>query len=298
MTTKKLGRGLQALLGGVEGESTISAVHASESDPPGELRQVLLTDIDVNPYQPRRDFNAEEISELAQSIQNHGVIQPIVVRPLGDRFQIVAGERRFRAATEAGQQTIPARVVPLDDQKTYEVALVENLQRRDLNAIEKAQAFDSYLHQFGTTHEALAAHLGVDRSTVTNLIRLLELPEPVQGAVRAGQISNGHARALLALNDSVEQIGLCRKIIAESLSVRQTEELVRNAKPATPKPPAAPKAPNKSNHVLSLENDLRQSLGTKVEIRANDQNQGTLVIHFQSNDDFERILDRILNKEA
>lgn len=291
MVKRKLGRGLQALLGVEEDSEGAGGVDVGEADAGGELARLPLSELDRNPYQPRNDFRPEELAALTQSVCVHGVIQPIIVRPVGGRFQIIAGERRFRAAQEAGLTHIPVRVVDIDEQQTFEFALVENLQREDLNAIEKAQAFEKYINQFGTTHEELAGHLGVDRSTVTNFIRLLELPQAVQEAVRVGQISNGHARALLSVNDSVEQIALCRRIIAEGLSVRQTEEAVRGYRTAPDKPSSPAKsAPSKSNHLQSLENDLRQRLATKVEIKAKAKDKGTITIHFESHDDFERVM--------
>lgn len=296
MNRKKLGRGLQALLGvEEEGESALGLV-VPNAAPAGELRPLSVEEIDLNPYQPRRDFDGEELASLAGSISVHGVIQPVVVRPVNGRFQLVAGERRLRAAQQAGLKQIPARIIELDEQQTFEVALVENLQRRDLNAIEKAQAFQGYIARFATTHEELATHLGVDRTTVTNLMRLLELPEPVQDAVRIGQITFGHARAILSLEDSVSQIELCRRIVAEALSVRQTEAIVRERRAPAPtdngersKPAAAPK----SNHIVSLENELRQRFGTKVEIRPTAKDRGTILIHFHSNDDFERVVSQL-----
>lgn len=294
MAKKTLGRGLQALLGGDDSQDADVAV-ADRVGPETEISQVAIDEIDANPYQPRRDFDSEEIASLAQTIAQHGVIQPIVVRSVGGRYQIIAGERRLRAAQEAGLHHVPVRVLEIDDQQSFEFALIENLQRKDLNAMEKAYAFQQYIGQFGTTHEELAAQLGVDRSTVTNLIRLLELPEPVQQAVRTGQISNGHARALLSLEDPMAQISLCRQIVEQGLSVRQTEQLVKQQKPAAEKPDKpTPEKPAKTNHILSLETDLRRRLGTKVEIAPKGKDKGTIIIHFESNDDFERVVE-ILN---
>lgn len=298
MGKRKLGRGIQALLGmedGAEAEAGAATAVVEGEDTSGEWMTLALADLDANPYQPRREYNPEELAALAQSIAVHGIIQPIVVRPHAGRFQIVAGERRYRAAREAGLSHIPARVVEIDDQQTFEYALIENLQRRDLNPVEKAQAFQDYIGRYGATHEELASQLGVDRSTVTNLIRLLELPEAVRDAVRVGQITFGHARALLSLADPVAQMGMCRKIIAETLSVRQVETMVKEQKergdisPAAESPPS-PK-PVKSNHLMALENNLRQRLGTKVEIKAKAADKGVISIHFASHDEFERVME-------
>lgn len=298
MTNRKLGRGLHALLG-VPGEEPVKLGIHDPSAADAELRHIAVGEIDANPYQPRREFTAEEIESLAESIAVHGVVQPIAVRRVGDRFQLIAGERRLRASQRVGLPTIPARVLSLDERQTFEVALVENLQRQDLNAMEKAVAFQGYVSQFGTTHEELAQHLGVDRTTVTNLLRLLELPGEIQDAVRCGKISNGHARALLGVEDAVERVALCRRIVVEGLSVRQVEELAREQKkrPTHSAAGSATKASttpkHNSNHVAAIENELRQALGVKVEIRANKQQAGAITLHFASNDDFERLVQKL-----
>jgi ParB family chromosome partitioning protein len=260
------------------------------------MQSLPLSEIAANPFQPRQDYDPQELAGLVQSVQQHGVIQPIVVRPHEGRYQIVAGERRFRAAQQAGLSHMPVRVLELDDQQTFELALIENLQRRDLNAIEKALAFQEYIGRFAVTHEELAAHLGVDRSTVTNLIRLLELPGPVQQMVRSGQLGFGHARTLLSLQDPTDQVALARRIQSEELSVRQVEGLVREPQPTSaapsPKPPGRAAAP-KTNHIVSLENELRQRFGAKVEIRPKANDKGTILIHFTSYDEFERLLNHL-----
>lgn len=305
MTNRKLGRGLNALLGVPSDPPVQLGIHQPEDSAAGELRHIAVAEIDANPYQPRRDFDPTEIASLAESIGVHGVVQPIAVRRVNERYQLIAGERRLRASQQAGLSQIPARVMELDERQTFEVALVENLQRADLNAIEKALAFQGYVSKFGVTHEELAGQLGVDRSTVTNLMRLLELSAEIQDAVRAGKISNGHARALLALDDPIERVAACRKIIVEGLSVRQTEAFVREQKTgiATTSDPAKTKSTSttsttssaspKSNHLLAVENDLRQSLGTKVEIRPTGKDTGQIVLQFHSNDDFERIVQKL-----
>lgn len=318
MSRRTLGRGLQALLGVDERARPEVSVDPAQplvsDDQPGDLRRIPVNQIDVNPFQPRKDFDSEELASLARSIATHGVIQPIVVRPLKGRYQLVAGERRLRAAKECGLELIPARVLDLDDRQTCELALIENLQRRDLNAIEKARAFDGYLKQFGGTHDQLAAQLGVDRSSVTNILRLLELPDSVQEAVRGAKISFGHARALLAVADEAEQARICAQVVDEALSVRQLEALIRGERPA-PDPateadgdakqsavaatrPASSAADNdagattsKSNHVLSLETELRHRFGVKVEINQRGVDRGQIVFAFESHDDFERVLD-------
>lgn len=282
-------------------ERSHDLVHASPltSDPPDEtyeamgeeIRYLSLAELEANPNQPRRQFEADELTKMALSIATHGVISPIVVRATETGWQIVAGERRFRAAQEAGLTHIPARMVEVGDQQAAELALVENIQRQDLNAIEKAAAFEAYINQYGVTHEELATQLGLDRSTVTNLIRLLELPEAIREAVRAGQITYGHARALLSLNDATEQIALSRKIMAEALSVRQTEAMVKVGREASGRAGRGEsRKVAKSNHLLSIENEVRQLLGAKVEIKPKDKQKGSITIHFETNDDFERVI--------
>src|SRR5271157_462154 len=211
---RRLGRGLEALLGREEGGFEPDSLEGSE------LLHVAVDQIDPNPYQPRRNFPTAEIASLADSLRQHGMLQPILVRPIGDRYQLIAGERRLRASIEAQLHEVPARILALDDQRVFELAMVENLQREDLNAIDKATAFRDYLNRYGGTQEELAGRLGLDRSTVSNLIRLLELPEPVIDSVRAQKIAQGHARALLGLNDPAAQRAACQRVIAENLSVR------------------------------------------------------------------------------
>ncbi|QDU61814.1 putative chromosome-partitioning protein ParB [Planctomycetes bacterium Pan216] len=306
MVRKTLGRGLQSLLGFDEDVDPEALGEDVVTESAGEMRYIPLDQIDGSPYQPRRDFSDGEMAALSQSIREHGVVQPIVVRPVGDgRFQLIAGERRLRAARMAEHAEIPARVVAINDQQASEVGLIENLQRQDLNPMEKAEAFQAYVQQFGTTHEELAGHLGVDRSTVTNLLRLLELPPVVQDAVRNAKISFGHARAILGINDPVEQIAIYQEVIDEALSVRKTEALVRQRRMVPkdeevhdgeviqPEEQPQEEATGKSNHILSLENDLRQRLGTKVEIQSKGQDKGKIVLHFETNDDFERLMGQL-----
>lgn len=292
MTNKKLGRGLQALLGGFANDEP-DAASAGPSSADGAVKEVALIDLEPNPFQPRRDYNSEDLAALTQSIQAHGVLQPLLVRQRDGRYQIVAGERRFRAAQEAGLTRVPVRIVSADDQQTVEFALVENIHRSDLNPMEKAQAFQDYVGRFAMTHEELAQQLGVDRSSVTNLMRLLELPEAVQQAVRVGQISYGHARALLSLTDPANQIALCRRINAENLTVRQVEALVKETRARPGVPPRSTVAAAKPKHLAAIENQLKQRFGAKVEIRAKAKDKGAILIHFGSHDEFERLLEAL-----
>ncbi len=291
---RRLGRGLEALLArpGEEGQDAPEAAAAATAS----MHRASVFEIDPNPYQPRQDFDAAEIESLAESIRAHGVIQPIVVRRQGERFQLVAGDRRLRASIKAGLADVPVHILEMDDRHLAEMAIVENLQRKDLNALEKAASFQAYLQRFGCTQEELAGRLQLDRSTVSNLIRLLELPEEVQQSVRRGEVSPGHARALLPLEER-EQINFCRRIQAEQLSVRAVENLVNatlNAhEEAAAVSPGSTNAPKRTRtrtaHLASLEQELRTALGAKVEIVTSARGRGRIAIHFGNHQEFERL---------
>ena len=279
----RLGRGLEALLG---------------TEQPGGVAapsRVGVDAIDQNPLQPRKTFDEDEIASLSATIKSHGILQPLVVRQVGDRFQLIAGERRLRAAKAAGLDTVPVTVVDFNDQQVLEAALVENIQRTDLNPIEKAQGFKDYLGRFQMTHEQLAQRLGMARPTITNLVNLLDLPAEVQEAVRVGQLSTGHAKLLKGMEDRDRQVALCKEIIARGLSVHATEALIKGPAAATPEKangsgeerPAA----EKTAHVSSIEDELRQRLATKVDIRLRAKDKGQIVLAFETNEDFERLLD-------
>jgi ParB family transcriptional regulator, chromosome partitioning protein len=282
---RRLGRGLDALFANTSGPDGNNAAVLAEQT------RVAVDQIDHNPFQPRKMFDDEELSSLSESIRTHGILQPLVVRQVGERFQLIAGERRLRAAQAVGHGHVPVRVVDFNDQQVLEAALVENIQRADLNPIEKAQGFQEYLERFKMTHEDLANRLGLDRSTVTNLVRLLELPPEVQSAVRVGQITAGHARALLSVTDRNRQVSLCKEIIARGHSVRATEALVKGQKnePADSSAKAPP--PEKTAHVLAIEDELRQKLATRVEIRLKGTDKGQIILAFDCNDDFEGLLE-------
>ena len=287
MNKRRLGRGLEALLGREEGGFEGGSLEASD------LTQIAVDQIDANPYQPRRQFNPQEIASLADSLRQHGMLQPVLVRAVGDRYQLIAGERRLRASIEARLHELPARVLVLDDQHVFEIAMVENLQREDLNAVDKATAFREYLTRYGVTQEELAGRLGLDRSTISNLIRLLELPDAVLDAVRGSEISQGHARALLGLEDADSRIEACRRVVADHLSVRQTEALVAMGAPSPARPRVRKDAPHAHDtrppHLLDFEQRLNQRLGTTVLIRAKNQDRGQIIIDYHSRDEFDRL---------
>lgn len=275
-TKPRLGRGLDALIG--------------DAIPSGPASRLPLDRIGHNPYQPRKHFGDDELSQLCDSIRAHGVLQPLVVRKVADGFQLIAGERRLRAARAAGLQEVPVHVLTFDDRQTYEAALAENIQRADLNAIEKAQGFKGYMDKFGVTQDQLAAKLGVDRTSVSNLIGLLSLPPEVQDAVRVGQLTMAHARALKGVADPARQVALCKEIVLKKLSVHALEQLLKAEKDE----PKAERSPaekvEKTAHVASVEEDLKRRLACRVEIKVKAKDRGQIVIGFESNDEFERVL--------
>ncbi len=329
---RRLGRGLAALLGapldetGEPSGSEFEAVPANraatadhEPAPAGERQAELLHlnvhQIEDNPFQPRRDFGEAEIASLAESLRQHEMLQPILVRRVADGYQLISGERRLRAAVQAGWTTVPARVRAADDRQMAELAIVENLQRKDLNPIEKAMSFKRYLEQHGCSQEDLARRLKIDRSTIANLMRLLELPDAVLDALRDGQLAVGHARALLPLGDEDLQTEFCQRIIAEGWSVRTVENEVQHrihdeegttlsilsaglgdsdgaTRKTTGKDRSASPKPNKpraADQIAMLEKELRIALGTKVEVRQGSRGRGRIVVHFSNHDEFERL---------
>ena len=297
---RRLGRGLNSLIGGAPQEEGTPVEQL-----PGEFMQLDVNSIERNPFQPRKDFEAESLEELVNSVTQHGVLQPLLVRNTPAGYQLIAGERRLIAARKVGLQTVPCRVIVLEDQAVSEVAIVENLQRSDLNELEKATAFHDYISRYGCSIEDLAKKLGKDRSTVSNSLRLLELPDFVKHALQGGKISAGHGRALLPLEEEADQIAMCQRIQSETMSVRQTEEEVRLKlqsgevvpfKSATTKDSTgATAAPN--HHIASLQQQLRDIVGAKVEIKLKGKDAGKMIIHFSSNDEFERIV-QFLRKAA
>ena len=289
MEKRRMGRGLDALLG----DAAVAELPNSE---------VPLEKIEHNPWQPRKSFDADELASLSASVRTHGILQPLVVRSLGDRFQLIAGERRLRAAQQVGLAKVPVRVVDFNDQQVLEAALVENIQRSDLNPIEKAQGFKEHLDRFGLNHEQLAQRIGLARSTITNLINLLELAPEVQEGVRLGQLSEAHAKLLKGVKSKEKQVAYFKQIVALGLSVKAAETLLREqkdgaaeAKRSDSKDSASrsPSDNGKTAHVRSLEDELRQKLATAVEIRVLGKDKGQIIIHFETNDDFERILERL-----
>jgi ParB family chromosome partitioning protein len=281
----RLGRGLDALI-----------PNGSETSMLAPSAEIPLEAIDLNPFQPRRTFDTDELSSLTESIRSHGILQPLVVRVTKEgRYQLVAGERRLRAAREAGKKAVPVHLVNLNDQAVFEAALVENIQRTDLNPIEKAVGFKDYLDRFKVTQEELAKKVGLARTTVTNILALLDLPPEIQDAVRVGQLTTGHAKLLKGIPDRERMTALARDLIARGLSVHDSDAYIKQAlqepKPAEAKTAEPHEAPEKTAHVQSIEDELRQKLAVRVEIRVRAKDKGQIALGFESNDDFERLLE-------
>jgi ParB family chromosome partitioning protein len=293
-TKPRLGRGLNALLG----EMANNATGSTGQDAP--ICRLPRTKIQYNPYQPRKRFDDDELKSLTESIKIHGILQPLVVRTVADGFQLIAGERRLKAAEAAGLDEVPVHVVQFDEQQTFEAALVENIQRSDLNPIEKAQGFKQYLDKFSFTQDQLGTRLGLDRSTISNLLGLLNLHPEVQDAIRLGQLTLGHAKILKGIAEPERQVQLCRETIMKNYSVHALEQIVKlqrseaiAAAVASTEPPSRREPLEKTAHVKGLEDELRQRLAVKVEIRVKAKDQGQIVIAFDSNDDFERIMEAL-----
>jgi ParB family chromosome partitioning protein len=267
-----LGRGLGALLSSTPTEADT-------------LLEVAVDEIEPNPNQPRKIFNSNALDELSASIKASGVIQPIIVRKQGTGYQLVAGERRWRAARQAGLPRVPAIVREVTDAESLELALVENLLREDLNPMEEAEAYDKLLARFGWTQEELSQRVGKERSSIANALRLLRLPPPIQDDLRAGRLTMGHARALLALTVASEQLKLRDEILTHEWSVRATEDTVRST---TAGRPPRPKQRRRSAEMTALEEALQRALMTRVKIVGSDR-QGRIEVAYADADELERL---------
>ncbi|HET6348784.1 MAG TPA: ParB/RepB/Spo0J family partition protein [Candidatus Krumholzibacteria bacterium] len=278
-TRKVLGRGLEAL---------IPTPAAIERPQPGEKVFEVATDgIDTNPFQPRKRIDDERLKELSESIKADGVLQPVVVRRKGSKYELIMGERRLQAARLAGVARIPVVVRDVSDADALRLAIVENIQRENLNPIEEAQAYRRLISEFSASQADVAGMVGRDRSSVANTLRLLNLPEEIQGMIQEGTISSGHARALLALTTQKEQTVLARRIVEEAMSVRQVEMIVGLVKPR--KPGSARRRKEKPAHLVDLEKAFASHLGTRVAIDEKRGGKGRINIEFYSFDDFERL---------
>lgn len=285
---RRLGRGLEALIGSTQ----------TASAPPSELQQISTARIRPNPFQPRREFDPEALAELEASIRANGLLQPITVRRKGDSYELVAGERRLRAVTNLQWKEVPAVVRDFDDQTLLVLALVENLQRSDLNAIEEARGYQRLLGEFSLTHQEVAVAVGKDRSTVTNLLRVLTLPEPIQRLVESGKLSAGHARALAGIADE-EAVAIADVVIANGLSVRQTEQRVRQTRSGSERARedqgrSLPGLRKRDPAIRQIEDQLRHYLQTDVQVEVNGDSKGAIRMSFYSPDDLERLMELIV----
>lgn len=327
---RRLGRGLEALLGrsldepapGPVGASAVDDAIAQQpatgDDPAHAGRDEsgqLWLDLGViqpNPHQPRKHFDEGEIADLADSIREHGMMQPLVVRKAAaadgqSTYELIAGERRLRAAQAAAWERVPVQLREVSDQQMAELAIVENIQRKDLNALEKAGCFQQYLEDYRCTQEDLAKRIHVDRSTIANLIRLLELPAAVKAMLTAGDLTQGHARALLPLGDEAEQVAFAERIKRDRLSVRATEQDVQNhihqlddellrvvgEDGVSRKPSRKPR----SEQVAALEQELQMAVGTKVALQQNAKGKGKITLHFADAEEFDRLRALLLGEE-
>ena len=285
-----LGRGLSALLN--DSSSEINSVNDKNADKIiGSIVEIELNLIDVNPFQPRSYFNEEALQELASSINELGVIQPITVRKLaGNKFQLVSGERRFRASKLIGKTTIPAYIRIANDQEMLEMALVENIQRKDLDPIEVALSYQRLIDEIDLTQEEMSQRVGKKRSTISNYLRLLKLDPIVQTGMRDGFLSMGHGRALINIENNEEQLNIYEKIIQQKLSVRQTEQLVKDLKSGNPTvPKKSATVIEKPKFILKGLKTISEYLGHKIEVKLVGKDKGKIMIPFHSEEDFNRI---------
>ncbi len=281
MTAKRLGKGIGAIIPEFP-QGNVESVHT--------VNEVNIDQINTNPHQPRKEFNVDAMSDLVKSIAKNGIIQPITIRVADNGFELIAGERRLRASKQAGLSTIPAYVLPItSDVEMMELALIENVQREDLNPIEESQAYQVLYDTFDLSHEEISVRVGKKRSTITNAMRLLNLPDLIIKDLREARLFPGHARPLLNLETEKQQLNLWRRIKDEGLSVRQVEQIVKNIK----SPPDAKQIPvkkNKSVFIKSAEDKLMHLVGTKVKLKGTEK-KGNIEIAYYSQDDLNRLLD-------
>ncbi len=285
MAKRGLGKGLDALFQTYDNFEDVS------KDSDSKILELKIRDIDPNEEQPRRDFNKDAIYELSKSILEHGVVQPIIVKPNNDRYTIVAGERRWRAARAAGLDKIPVIIRDIDEKEMLEIALIENLQREDLNPMEEAEGINSLIESYGLTQEQVANRLGKSRPAISNSLRLLKLPTKIRTLLIENKITTGHARALLALDDDKDKVEIAKLIVEKSLSVREVESLVKRTKDNRRNNKKKAKQ-DKPSYIIELENRMEEILGTKVTIQQG-KRKGVIGIEYYSNDDLERILEKI-----
>ena len=281
-----LGRGLGAL---------IPSDHAASPEE-GGVKVVPVTAVSPNPHQPRNNMDEQKLAELAESIKEHGLIQPLIVTQADKGYTLIAGERRWRACELAGLQEVPVVVKEATPQEMLELAIIENVQRADLNPLEEAYAYQQLADDFGFTHEQIAQRMGKGRTTITNLIRLLGLPENIQQAVADGRISGAHGRALLPLPNATMQTNVMNDILKFNLSVRQVEARVTNLMVAK-KPKSKPRRPGLPVELEALQTQFQESLGTKVNIETSGKSKGRVIIHYYSDEELQAVYDAIIGEE-
>lgn len=292
MAARGLGKGLDSLIPNTIGESKGKADNGTGSENKNPETMVKLTAVEPNRDQPRKNFDEDALLELAESIKQFGLLQPILVQERDGYYEIIAGERRWRAAKIAGLKEVPVIIKNLTDQEIVEISLIENIQREDLNPIEEAQAYKRLLNEFHLKQDEVAERVSKSRTAVTNSMRLLKLCDEVQQMVVNEMITTGHARALLSIEDPEEQYMIAQKVFDEKMSVREVEKLVKNLhKPEKPK-----KAENKSLEVIyqNIEEKLKESLGTKVSISSKENGAGKIQIEFYDHDDLDRLMEYII----
>lgn len=288
-----LGKGLSALLENADTDITSSS---STNGIVGSISSLPIKNIEANPFNPRTNFEKSALEELSSSIATHGIIQPLTVRKLGrDKYQLISGERRFRAAQLAGLDEVPAYVRVANDQTMLEMALVENIQREDLNPIEVALSYERLIEECELTQDQLSQKIAKSRSSITNHLRLLKLPAPVQTGVKQGQISMGHARAIVSAGDEATQIELFERVVTENLSVREIEAIIRGEHVARKEPSPKQDKPQISEIEFTFKEHLGDQLATKVEIKKTPNGSGKIVVNFNSDVDLNRIME-LLNR--
>jgi len=295
---KDIGKGIRALLSNIETDPTDKQTNISLPSRPVIPNTLPLSYIEANPYQPRMSFDDDELADLAASIKVHGIIQPVTVKRLSaDKYHIISGERRFRAAKIAGLLDIPVFIREAGDQEMLELALIENIQRADLNPIDIAISYQRLIDEFDITHESISDRVGKKRSTITNYLRLLRLSPSSQDALKNGTISMGHAKVLTGVDSADLEIEYLRRIIDSSLSVREAEALLKKSKSntSTKKPAKARSGQDHSSDIKRIIDQLSEKLGTKVRIDRNSKGQGKFEIPFTSDDLFNHILDNLLD---
>lgn len=295
---KELGKGLRALLSNIENTSNIQEKKEAIRELNSTIAMISTESVEVNPFQPRAEFDSEELMELAKSIKVHGLIQPITVRSMGGvTFQLISGERRLRASKMAGLKEIPAYIRVANDQEMLEMALIENIQRSNLNAIEIAISYQRLMEECNLTHEAMSERIGKTRSTVTNYVRLLKLPPEIQNAIKTDEISMGHARAIAGIEDVGNQLFAFRKTISEHLSVRALENMLKENKTADKQSVKSEKTPIENAEITRISRELSKVLGVRINIKRDTKGKGHFQIPFGSDVEFNSIYDLLKELE-